>query len=154
MTFLSIERPPTEARCVRVAPREIRRSSSAVATRPLSLHRRCQPGGQPSAHEYVLRNHVARWPSGWNVDRQKRDCEDRDRIKRNFRDVETSTPPLLYSLLVHGRPPLVVNASISAPSACRRTASRKCSESLPGPPVAPRWRNGGPPPEVTFRELL
>jgi hypothetical protein len=42
-------------------------------------------------------SHVTRWPSGWNVDRQKRDCEDHDRIKRDFRDVETSAPPLLYS---------------------------------------------------------
>ena len=52
---------------------------------------------------------VTRWPSGWNVDRQKHDYEDQDRIKRDFRDVETPTPPLLYSLLVHGRSPSVVN---------------------------------------------
>jgi hypothetical protein len=48
-------------------------------------------------------------PSGWNVERQKHDYEDQDRIKRDFRDVETPTPPLLYSLLVHGRSPSVVN---------------------------------------------
>jgi hypothetical protein len=52
---------------------------------------------------------VTRWPSGWNVERQKHDYEDQDRIKRDFRDVETPTPPLLYSLLVHGRSPSVVN---------------------------------------------
>ena len=52
-------------------------------------------------------SHVTRWPSGWNVDRQKRDCDDHDRIKRDFRDVETPTPPLLYSLLIHGRSPSV-----------------------------------------------
>ena len=46
---------------------------------------------------------VTRWPSGWNVERQKHGYEDQDRIKRDFRDVETPTPPLLYSLLVHGR---------------------------------------------------
>src|SRR5713226_10170553 len=51
---------------------------------------------------------VTRWPSGWNVDRQKHDYEDQDRVKRDFRNVETPTPPLLYSLLVHGRPPSVV----------------------------------------------
>jgi hypothetical protein len=54
-------------------------------------------------------SHVTRWPSGWNVDRQKRDYEDEDRIKRDFREVETPTPPLLYSLLVHDRSPSVVN---------------------------------------------
>ena len=52
---------------------------------------------------------IMRWPSGWNVDGQKRDYEDHNRINRDFRDVETPTPPLLYSLLVHGRSPSVVN---------------------------------------------
>ena len=41
--------------------------------------------------------------SGWNVDRQNHNYEHHDRIKHDFRDVETPTPPLLYSLLVHGR---------------------------------------------------
>jgi hypothetical protein len=44
---------------------------------------------------------VGRWPSGWNVDRQKQDYEDKDRIECDFRHVETPTPPLLHSLLVH-----------------------------------------------------
>ena len=52
---------------------------------------------------------VTRWPSGWNVDRQKRDDDDQDRIKRDLRDVETPTSPLLYSLLVHVRSPSVGN---------------------------------------------
>ena len=53
----------------------------------------------------LVAGRATRWPSGWDVGRQKHDYEDRDRIKRNFRDVETTTPPLLYSLLVHGRFP-------------------------------------------------
>jgi hypothetical protein len=52
---------------------------------------------------------VTRRPSGWNVDRHKRDDDDQDRIKRDFRDVETSTSPHLYSLLVHVRSPSIVN---------------------------------------------
>jgi hypothetical protein len=52
---------------------------------------------------------VTRWPSGWNVDRHKRDDDGQDRIKRDFRDVETSTSPHLYSLLVHVRSPSIVN---------------------------------------------
>ncbi len=83
----------------------------------------------------LVAGRATRWPSGWNVDRQKHDYEDQDRIKRDFRDVETPTPPLLYSLLVHGRSPSVANRSITAGSACHRTAGQvlganlKCSES-------------------------
>jgi hypothetical protein len=54
-------------------------------------------------------SHVTRWPSGWNVDRQKGDDDNHDRIKRDFRDVEAATPALLESLLVHGRSPSVAN---------------------------------------------
>src|SRR5215831_17791085 len=87
---------------------------------------------------------VTRWPSGWHVDRHKRDDDDQDRIKRDFRDVETPTPPLLYTLLVHVRSPSVVNRptglrTISVPSNGSADPWRnlKCSESLPEPPVAP-----------------
>jgi hypothetical protein len=84
---------------------------------------------------FLVAGRATRWPSGWNVDRQKHDYEDQDRIKRDFRDVEAPTPPLLYSLLVHGRSPSVANRSITAGSACHRTAGQvlganlKCSES-------------------------
>jgi hypothetical protein len=54
-------------------------------------------------------SHVTRWPSGWNVHRQKCDYEDQARIKRDFGDVETSTSPPLCSWLVHGRSPSVIN---------------------------------------------
>ena len=47
-------------------------------------------------------------PSGWNVDRPKHDYEDQNRIKRDFRDVETPTPPLQLAGF-HGRPPSVVD---------------------------------------------
>src|SRR6478672_9641804 len=83
----------------------------------------------------LVAGRATRWPSGWNVDRQKHDYEDQDRIKRDFRDVETPTPPLLYSLPVHARSPSVANRSITARSACHRTAGQvlganlKCSES-------------------------
>jgi hypothetical protein len=76
----------------------------------------------------LVAGRATRWRSGRNVDRQKRDCDNGDRIECDFRDVETSTPPLLYSLLVHGRPPSVVNAPISAPSACSRTARQLLGE--------------------------
>jgi len=46
----------------------------------------------------LLAGRATRWPSGWNVDRQKHDYEDQDRIKRDFRDVETPTPPLPVQL--------------------------------------------------------
>jgi hypothetical protein len=105
-------------------------------------------GGSGAADGLMLASSMP--ASGWNVDRQKHDYEDQDRIKRDFRNVETPTPPLLYSLLVHGRSPSVVNRStdlhtISVPpnSFAGPRQSRKCSESLPGPPVY-RWRNSGP----------
>ena len=78
---------------------------------------------------------VTPWLSGWNIDRQKHDYEDHDRIERDFRNVETPTPPLLHSLLVHGRSPSVVNRPIITRSAYHRTAGQvlgevlKCSES-------------------------
>jgi hypothetical protein len=52
---------------------------------------------------------VTHRPSGWNVDRHKRDDDDQDRIKRDFRDVETPTSPHLYSLLAHVRSPSIAN---------------------------------------------
>ena len=51
----------------------------------------------------LVAGRVTRWHSGWDVDRQKHDHEDQGRIKRDFRDGETRTPRLLYSVLVHGR---------------------------------------------------
>src|SRR5437660_7837764 len=81
--------------------------------------------------------------SGWNVDRQNHNYEHHDRIKHDFRDVETPTPPLLYSLLVHDRSPSAVNRpadlhTISVPpnDFAGPLGSRKCSESLPGPPCS------------------
>src|SRR5258708_35760152 len=62
----------------------------------------------------LIAGRAPRWPSGWNVDRQKHDYEDQDRIKRDFRDVETPTPPLLYSLPVHPASLAVANSSITA----------------------------------------
>jgi hypothetical protein len=90
----------------------------------------------------LIAGRATRWPSGRNVDRQKHDYEDQDRIKHDFRDVETQTPPLLYSVLVHGRSPSVANRSITARSACHRTAGQvlglnlKCSESRWVPTVS------------------
>src|SRR6516165_2404688 len=116
-----------------------------MSTRP-NLSRRGSHGcaGTTASRARCILSRVTRWPSGWNVDRHKRDDDDQDRIKRDFRDVETPTPPLLYTLLVHVRSPSVVNRptglrTISVPSNGSADPWRnlKCSESLPEPPVAP-----------------
>src|SRR5258708_30450165 len=40
----------------------------------------------------LVARRATRCPSGWNVDRQKHDYADQERLKRDFRDVETPTP--------------------------------------------------------------
>src|SRR5215472_17446582 len=101
-------------------------------------------GGPGGLMRIPFESRVTRRPSGWNVDRHKRDGHDQDRINRDFHDVETPTSPLLYSLLVHVRSPSAVNRptdlrTISVPPNGSADPSRnlKCSESVPEPPVAP-----------------
>jgi hypothetical protein len=109
--------------CVHGAERKALSNLSALKPRP--------PGTTPTASRArCILSRVTRRPSGWNVDRHERDAGDQDRIKRDFRDVETPTSPHLYSLLVHVRPPSIVNR--------------------PTPLSLEKWWS---PPRVTFREL-
>src|SRR5215471_3555610 len=86
---------------------------------------------------------------GRNVYRQKGHEEDQDGVKRDFSDVGSRTPPLLYSLPNHGGSPWgrKSHARIGAEAACHRTygvvlgANLNCSESGFWPPsVLPRER--------------
>src|SRR5262252_6848387 len=74
------------------------------APMPLLVQKRGSRGAEipvPAHGGVRILSRVTRRPSGWNVDRHQRDDDDQERIKRDFRDVETPTSPHLYSLLVH-----------------------------------------------------